>query len=354
MRTPLDGWRQQRAKRRYMPHVERPRTGRTTKVAALALVVILAVAALLELRRGTGAEATLVELARTEGQAPLELVEAAARSRRLLFLSDIPTAAAPKQFASQVIERIASSPGLDLVVLNVDPAEQPYIDRYLATAPEDASILLGRPRAIREGDGASRAFLEIYRTVWRVNQDLGAARRIRIVAADAPGWPPARATSPAATAQLFGQRADRMLEVVLERSLARDPGARVLFFIDGLHVLRSGGGRVQTGGATPVETRWLAAQMLERFPADVFSVLVDATPSRSVSAAVAAYRGTEFREIFRRGGIRGGTALPLSAAFNDLSRSPVRTVGTTGLDFTLEPRDTPVTELADAYIYFGG
>ncbi|HEX6307382.1 MAG TPA: hypothetical protein VFZ69_04285 [Longimicrobiales bacterium] len=354
MRSPLEGWKQQRAKRRYMPHIQRQKTGRTTKVAALALVVIVGLAALLELRRGTGAEAALVELARTEGQDPLELVEAAARSRRLVVLSDIPTATAPKRFASQVIDRIAASPGLDLVVLNVDPAEQPYIDQYLATAPEDASILLARPRAIREGDGASRAFLEIYRTVWRVNQELGAARRIRIVAADAPGWPPARAASPASTAALFAERADRMLQLVLERSLARDSGARVLFFVDGLHALKNGGGRVQTGGATPVATTWLAAQLNGRFPADVYSILLDATPSRSVSAEVAAYRGTHFAEIFRRGGIGESTALPLGAAFDDASRSPIRTVGTTGHDFALEPRDTPATRLADAYIYFGG
>lgn len=353
MRNPLEWFEQRRARQRYMPRPRRPRSGRTAKVAAVTLVVIIAVAALLEFRRGGGSEAEFVEMAGESSRNALDLVEQAARSRRLLFLSDIPSAAAPKQFAEQAIERIALGSGLDVVVLDIDSDEQPHIDRYLATSPEDPSILLSRPRTIREGGGASREYLDIYRTVWRVNQQLGVARRIRIVAADAPGWPPAQATSPADAARRFAERADHMANTVMERSLARNPGARVLFLVDGLHALKSGGGRVQTGGAAPAPITWLAAQMRERFPADVYTVLMDATPSRSIRTPVAAYRGTVFADPMRRGGLPSGTALPVTAAFDDLSRSPVRTVGTTGIDFSLEPRALPMTDVADAYIYFG-
>lgn len=353
MRNPLEWWEQRRARERYMPRARRPRSGRTAKVAGITLVVIVAVAALLEFRRGGGTEAEFVEMARESARDPLELVEQAARSRRLLFLSDIPTAPAPKRFAEQVIERVALGSGLDVVVLDIDSDEQPYIDRYLATAPEDASILLSRPRAVREGGGASREYLNLYRTVWRINQELGAARRIRIIAADAPGWPPAQATSPADAAHRFSERADHMASTVMERSLARDPGARVLFLIDGLHALKSGSGRVQTGGAAPAPITWLAARMRERFPADVYTVLMDATPARSISTPVAAYRGTDFADPLRRGGLPSGTALQVTPVFDDLSRSPIRTVGTTGIDFSLEPRTLPMTDIADAYIYFG-
>jgi hypothetical protein len=337
-----------------MPRARRPRSGRTAKVAGISLIVILAAAALLEFRRGGGSEAEFVERARESGEDPLALIEEAARSRRLVFLSDIPTAPAPKRFAEQAIERIALGSGLDLVVLDIDSNEQPHIDRYLATSPEDPSILLSRPRAIREGAGASREYLDIYRTVWQVNEQLGAARRIRIVAADAPGWPPSRATSPADAARQFAARADQMAAAVMERALNRNPGARVLFFVDGLHALKSGGGRVQTGGASPAPITWLAAQMRERFPSDVYSILIDAAPSRSISPEVAAYRGTAYGDVLRRGGVSAGTALRVGDVFNDVSRNPVRTAGTTGIDFALEPRTTPMTELADAYIYFGG
>lgn len=353
MKNPLDSWEQRRARRRYMPRAQNPGSGRTAKIAVLALVVILAAAALLELRGRTGSDAELIELARNAALPPLDLIEEAARTRRLLFLSDIPTAVAPKRLAQEAIERIAATSGLDLVVLDIDANEQPFIDRYLATVPEDPSILLSRPRAIREGDGASRALLDIYRTVWRVNQQLGAARRIRIVAADAPGWPPPRATSPADAARLFGERADSMVESVMTRSLARSPNARVLFFVDGLQTLKSGGGRVQTGGATPATVTWLAAQMRERFPADVYTILLDATPSRSISTDVAAYRGTVLGEILRRGGIAPGTALQINATFDEVSRTPIRTAGNTGIDFILEPRATPLSDLADAYMYLG-
>lgn len=354
MRNPLDWWEQRQARSRYMPRKVRTGSGRTAKVAAVALIVILATAALLEFRRGGGSDADLVELATTAGQDPLELVEEAARTRRLIFLSDISSATAPKQFAEQAIERIALTSGLDLVVLDIDESEQPYIDLYLATSPEDPSILLSRPRAIREGDGASRAFLDIYRTVWRVNEELGAARRIRIVAADAPGWPPARATSAANAARIFGERSDHMAQNVNDRALGRNPGARVLFFVDGLHALKSGGGRVLTGGATPAEMTWLAAQMRERYPADVYTILVDAAPSRSINPAVVAYRGTAYADVLRRGGIPTGTALRVNDTFDDVSRSPIRTAATTGVEFSLYPRDVGIADIADAYIYLGG
>lgn len=354
MVNPVDWWEQRRARRRYMPNARPARSGRTAKAAIVLLVLIIGAAALLDLRGGGGAEAELVAHARENVLDPVDLAEVAARNRRLLFISDIPNAVAPKRYAEQVIERIATSSGLDLLVVDIDASEQPFIDRYLATAPEDASILLSRPRAIREGDGASRALLDLYRTVWRVNQELGAARRIRIVAADAEGWPPARAVSPADAAQRYGTRAESMLENVVERSLGRNPGSRALFFVDGLHALKSGGGRVQTGGARPVEIRWLAAQLRERYPADVYTILVDAPASRATSPTVAAYRGTALAEPLRRGGVRGGSGFRINDTFDALTRTPLRIAGTTGLEFTLEPRTAPLSELADAYVLLEG
>lgn len=353
MINPLGWWEQRRARRRYMPRAQPARSGRTAKAAAIALVVIIAAAALLELRGGSGAEAELVEMATDAGREPLDLIEEGARTRRLIFLSDIPAAAAPKRLAEQAIARIAGSSGLDLVVLDVDANEQPYIDRYLATSPEDPSILLSRPRALKEATGVGRSYLDIYRTIWRANERLGAARRIRVVAADAPGWPPAGATAPSTAARLFGERAEHMATNVLERALGRDPGARVLFFVDGLNALKSGGGRIQTGGAAPSEFTWLAARMRERFPADVYTILVDATPARSINPDVAAYRGTVFADVLRRGGIEPGTGLRVTPLFDDVDRSPLRIVETTGISLTFEPGALPISELADVYVFLG-
>jgi hypothetical protein len=353
MRNPLDSWRQRQARRKYMPRTRTAKTGTIARFSIVALIAIVAAAALLEMRRGGGPDTELAEHARENRLEPLDLVDVAARSRRLLFIADIHSASAPKRFAAQAIERIATNSGLDLVVLEVDADEQPHIDRYLATAPEDASILMSRPRAIREDDAASRMYVDIYRTVWRVNQELGAYRRIRIVAADRSGWPPARATSLHDAARMFGERDEHMVEAVHQRALNREPGARVLFFVGGLHALKTGGGRLQTGGTRPVEVRWLAARLAERYPQDVYSILVDAAPLRVVTTEAATYRGTQAADAMRRGGIGSGSAFRLTDAFDALSRNPIRVVGTTGLDFTLEPRAAPLSQLADAYVYFG-
>jgi hypothetical protein len=353
MRNPLEWWRQRQARRRYMPRAETRRTGTIAKFSILAVVLLILAGALLEMQRGGGSEAELLEFVRGNQLDPLDLIESAATTRRLIFLADIPSAAAPKRFAAEAIERLAAGPGLDLVVLDVDSDEQPFIDRYLATAPEDASIIMSRPRVIREDDGASRTFVDIYRTVWRVNQELGAHRRIRIVAADRSGWPPARAASPHDAAVMFGERDGHMLDAVMQRALQREPSARVLFFVNGLHALKVGGGRVQTGGTRPVEVQWLASRLAESFPQDVYTILTDASPARVVSATVATYRGTQAADVMRRGGIRSGAAFRTHASFDALTRTPIRVVGTTGLDFTLEPRTAPFSQVADAYIYFG-
>jgi hypothetical protein len=319
----------------------------------IALVVIVGAATLLELRRGAGADTELIEHVRENRLDPLDLVQVAGRARRLIVIADIGSAAAPKRFAASAVEALAHSSGLDIVALDIPSDEQGFIDRYLAAAPEDASILLGRPRALRDGDGASRALLDLYRTVWRVNQELGAARRIRIVAIDHPEWPPTRALSPAAAAQLYGQRAEHMISTIHERTLSRNPNARILFLVDGLNALKTGGARVQTGGARPVDAEWLAAQLAQRYPQSVFSILVDATPSRVIAPHVAAYRGTVAGDVVRRAGLGSGFALRVDQPFDAVARRPIRVAGTTGVDFELVPRDEPFTALADAWVLLG-
>lgn len=354
MINPLERWRQRQARRKYMPRTRRGRAGTTTKVAIVALIVILGTAAVLEMRSSDGPEGALVEHARADALDPLEMAEAAARSHRLVFLADIKAAVAPKRFAAQAVERIASTSGLDFVVLEVDSNEQQYIDLYLATAPQDASILLGRPRAIRDGDPSSRAYLDLYSAIWQANQELGADRRIRIIAADLPGWPLAQAASPNQRAEMYGRRDAHMLEVVRERALARNANARVFFFLDGLQTLKSGGGRIQAGGTRPVDVTWLAARLAGLYSQDVFSILVDATPAGAVSAPVASYRGTAAGTALRRGGISSGAAFRVdNGLFDALARPSINVVGTTGLEFNFEPRDDSMSRLADAYIFFG-
>jgi hypothetical protein len=283
------------------------KTGTVAKFSIAALVLIVAAAALLEMRRGGGSDE---ELASTPGRAGW--IRSTWSRWRPLAPPGVPRGH-PVGGGAEAVRcaghrAAGDGPGPRPGRPGRGRDEQPHIDRYLATAPEDASILMSRPRAIREDDGASRTFVDIYRTVWRVNQELGAHRRIRIVAADLPGWPPpaplpARRRPPVRRA---GRAHDRGRH---ERALARNPNARVLFFVGGLHALKAGGGRSRRAARGRSSMRWLAARLAERYPHDVFSILVDATPSRAATTEVVAYRGTAPADLMRRTGAGSGFAL---------------------------------------------
>jgi hypothetical protein len=353
--NPIERYRQRQARRRIMPHAARGGMGLTAKVAIVLLALILLAAAVLEWRGGGGADAARVEHIRAEAVAPLDVVVPGARAHRFLFLGDVPGAAAPKRFATEAIEAIARGPGLDALALAVDIDMQPAIDRYLESDPEDASILLARPRALREWEGTGRAYLDVYRTIWRLNQELGADRRIRIFALDLAGWPLDDGHSPSQLARLYGQRDDHMAASIEERLLRRDPRARVLFFTDNLHALRSGGANIQTGGTGVVEARWLAARMGQLYPGEVYSVLVESPGGRASGTDLASFRETRLRDVIGRAdglpprfGLRLGTE-----TIDDLIRAVCVNTGP-GVTVDLTPPDYRMRDVADAYVYLGG
>lgn len=344
--NPIDSYQQRRARRRYMPRANTARTGTIAKVSMVALALILLVSVVIELSGGSAGPA-LAKHVRENGVAPLELIERAARGRRLVFLADVPGAPAPKQLAADAVERLGLGAGLDVVGLEVPASEQPYIDLYLNTPEENAGILLARPRAIREGEGSGNAFLEIYRRVRRVNDQLGADRRIRILALDGEDWPPQRALAPHELARLFGARDSAMQERV-QSVLTRLPRARMLLFVGGLQAMASGGANIQTGGTRTVRAQWLAARLRQRFPQDVYSILVDAAAGGG-RPRVAAYRGTAAGPLLEEE--NAPTAAVTTRHGFDFTRQPIRTVGTPGVNFELDPRTFLLRDVADAYIY---
>jgi hypothetical protein len=354
MRNLLIRFRQWQARRRMTP---RPYGGRslTARIGLTALALILVAAVVLEWREGgRGTEAQAVEAARRHAVEPLPMITGAARAHRLVFISDIAGAAAPKRFFADVVDAVARGPGIDAVALPVDADFQEHIERYLDSRPEDPSILLARPRALREWEGTGREYLEIYRRVWLLNEELGADRRIRIIAIDPEGWPPERALSPAQMARAWAERGPRVREILEERILEREPRARILFFTDGLQAVRQGSGRVQTGGAAPVETQWLAASLLADHPGNVFSVMIDAPAGRAASVPVAGYRGTTLQESVRR---TGGLPGVFGVRFRDdipMPSNALRVQSTPGISLDLVPRAARFSEVADAWVYLGG
>lgn len=351
MANPFEFIRRRRARARYMPRKQR-QSGTTAIIAVVVVLVIIALAIILEMRNGGEAEATLEAYVAEHRTDAMALVTGAARSHRYVLIGDVPGATSPKRFAGEVIEAVARNGGIDAVALDVDSDLQPWIDSYLTTKPEDASVLLSHPRALHDAEGTSQAYLALYRTIWRLNNEFGADRRIRVIAMDLPGWPPVRPLGPSQAATAFAARDSVMLRTLTER-LDRSPRARVIAFVDGLHVLQ-GDGEVQTGGTSPIRFRLLGGALRERFAGDVYSVLVDAPAGRGVSAEVARFRRTRAFEVLQnaRAGSNGPVAVRLTPAF-DFSARMIETVGTPGLDFTIVPPDYALADLVNAYIYLG-
>jgi hypothetical protein len=351
MWNPFEYIRRRMARARYIPR--QPRHSGTTAIIAMAVVALIIVLAIvLEMRNGGEDEATLEAYVAANRTDALELVTGAARAHRYLMLGDVPGATAPKRFAGQAIEKIAREVGIDAIGLDIDADLQPWIDSYLTTRPEDASGLLSHPRALRDAEDTGPAWLDLYRTIWRLNDELGADRRIRVIALDLPGWPPVRALGPSQAATAFAARDSAMLRRLTDR-LERSPRSKVVIFADGLHVLQ-GHGEVQTGGTSPIRFAFLGGELRQRFPGDVYSVLLDAPAGRGVSAEVAKFRRTRAFEVLRgvRAGSDGPVAVRLTPAF-DFNPRMIETVGTPGLDFRIVPPDYALADLVNAYIYLG-
>ena len=350
MRTPIDWWRRRSLQRRYFPG-PRSGSGTTAKVGLALVVVILGLAAVLEVRDRGGA--SLAERLESTGVEPVDLVASAGRTNRVVLLGDVSGSALPKRLAADAIERLAKEQGLDAVGLEVDGDEQRWIDEYLESEPEDASVLLTHPRVLRSADGSDRAYLELYRRMWQLNRELGPARRVRVIAMDLPGWPPARAVSPAAAAAQYARRDSVMWARMEERILSREPRARLFLFVDGLHVLQAEAS-VQTGGTSTFRFSLLAERFRrEEGDGAVWSAVVDAPPARGVTADVAKYRISRLFAPLRNN-LRlpsGRLGAPLTEAFR-LAPSQIETISPPGIELVIEPG--LAGRLADAYIYLGG
>lgn len=189
---------------------------------------------------------------------PVEFVLDALGRHELVFLGDIHPLAEPKRILAEVIRRQDPSRPIDLLALEVAAEQQPTIDRYLASQPEDTTLLLDQPRTLRAHWGASTEYLGVYRAVWRWNA-AHADRPIRIVAADIRGWPIAPLTE-AMAAGGFANRDEWMARRFLGL-LKEHAGARVLVFMGGYHGLAAGGGEVTVGRTTAKFERWFSGYL---------------------------------------------------------------------------------------------
>lgn len=113
---------------------------------------------------------SLVAYVRGHAEPPDSLVLRAFESHHLVFVGDVHPAAEPKRLVARLVPALVAQARLDALVLEVPFEQQPVIDAYLASDPEDVAVLLGHPLTLRAHWGASREYLEIYRGVWSANR----------------------------------------------------------------------------------------------------------------------------------------------------------------------------------------
>jgi hypothetical protein len=323
------------------------RLSMTGGFAVAALLVILVAGWLVDRRGASEPDRRLAELARTAEADPLDALVQAARANRILFLSDIHNSTPAKQLAAAAIKRIATTSGLDAVVIEVGSDQQPYIDQYLDRTPEDASVLLSHPRTIREPGAATRAFLELYHEVWQLNQKLGADERIRILAADLPGWPPDVGAT-GEMAEKMAKRDEQMRNVIEAEVLSRIPDARILIFMTGLHGLKTGSVSVQTGGSAAVSAQPLAARLAQSTD-EVYTFLLDAPSSGVTGREVAPYVGTKVGGVLEAARVNRRFGVTIGSEF-DYLRQPIIEKKTPGIEYAVNPHDYKLRDVADAYI----
>jgi hypothetical protein len=216
---------------------------------------------------------------RKKGGPPLELLRKAVRQYPMIFIGEAHTAADPKRLLVEAMELMVTEVGLDVLALEIPSREQGQIDAYLASNPEDTTILKANPRLLFGDWGASEEYLAIYRAVWRLNQARSTSDRIRIVAAEHPDWPPSDEDwvkmSHSDRAKLFEVRDIHMFNVIDSIASSSTPIPRILIFMGAFHCARAGRRSYTFGQEATATYSPVGALLDQRYPGKLFSVMVD-------------------------------------------------------------------------------
>jgi len=271
---------------------------------------------------------------------PLEFLQTALSRHRIVFLGDIHPLAEPKLLVSGLIREQGAGAAIDLLALEVASDQQSAIDRYLASAPEDTTILLDNPRTLRAYWGVSSEYLGIYRAVYRWNAS-HAGRPVHVLAADIRGWPISPLTEHMATGGFVNR--DIWMAAAFRKALDWHPDWRVLVFMGGYHGLKGVGGEVTLGRAHDRFDRWFAGYLADD-GSEIYTVLSDALQdgghgaTRMYDYLAPAGRGENF-----------ATALDTTT---DVVREPLYDVEQEGYSLEFWPSRFALRTAADAMIIF--
>jgi hypothetical protein len=269
---------------------------------------------------------------------PVEFVLDAVVRHPIVFLGDVHPLAEPKRILADVIERQDPATPIDVLALEVAAEQQPVIDRYLASRPEDTSLLLGHPRTLRAHWGASAEYLEVYRAVWRWNK-AHPRRAMHIVASDIRGWPIAPLTESMASGG-FANR-DKWMARQFSGFVREHAGSRILVFMGGYHGLATGGGEVTVGKSTARFERWFGGYLRdEQLP--LYTILVDARQENGHGA-------TRVFDLLSSRAVGRNFAVVLTSETDAVDR-PMHDVHSEGYHLKFLPDRFPLRQAVDAMI----
>jgi hypothetical protein len=215
--------------------------------------------------------------------------------------------------------------------------EQEPIDRYLASVPEDTTILLDNPRTLRSYWGVCAEYLDIYRAVYRWNAD-NPDRPMHILAADIRGWPMAPLTEHMATGGFVNR--DVWMAAAFRKVLDAHPDWRMLVFMGGYHGLKGVGGEVALGRAHDRFDRWFAGYLADD-GYEIFSILTDALQDGGHGAT---------RMYDRLAAGRAGNFAVALDTSTDVVREPLWDVEQEGYRLEFWPSRFPLRTAVDAMI----
>ena len=325
------------------------RLGRSGTLAIAIGVAALLVTLFVQGFIGGGDADELREFVEAQGSSPIELIASGVGARRIVVIGDVPGMSAPKTLAEQALREMAAHGGVDALVVEGDSALQQVFDRYTATTPEDASILTRAEGLLPAGE-VGRQWLDLYRAVYAINEELGADRRIRILAAAPEAWPPRAALPPKEAAESYAARGRAMAERVSTQMLERTSRARVVALVDPLQAIRSGSGELRVGGGGAITSNWFAAELAARYPVDVYSVLLDVSLDNSGYPLVVQYAGTRLHQRLMKAIPSESTGMPTSGPIGEY-RSPLVLRTGPGITVSILPDDHTLADLVDGYVF---
>jgi hypothetical protein len=268
---------------------------------------------------------------------PFEFLQSALARHRIVFLGDVHPLAEPKQLVSRLIREQGAGATIDLLALEVASEQQEAIDHYLASVPEDTTILLDHPRTLRSHWGVSAEYLDIYRAVYAWNRD-HPDRPVHVLAADIRGWPMSPVTEHMATGGFVNR--DVWMAAAFRKALDAHPDWRVLTFMGGYHGLKGVGGEVALGHAHDRFDRWFAGYLTDD-GYEIYSIMTDALQDDG--------QGATRMYDYLAAGRNGNFAVALDTT-TDVVREPLRDIEQEGYHLEFWPSRFPLRTAVDAMV----